>query len=108
MKFKKQFSVFPSSFKIIKNEFYSYDPSLMFEEDLSLEYLSEDLLQIHLDDKNTTIDLGWYGNLGTNNGAFKIYVIKNQDWENPLKIETSKSLKEISEKLRSIIDSIIE
>lgn len=80
MKFKKQFSVFPSSFKIIKNEFYSYDPTLMFEEDLNLEYLSEDLLQIHLDSKNTTIDLGWYGNLGTNNGAFKIYVIKNQDW----------------------------
>lgn len=107
MKFKKQFSIFPNSFEIIKNEFYSYEPLLMFNDKLNYEYLSEDLLQIHSESKNITIDLRWYGDLSNNKGFFKIYVVKNQDWENPLKIEKSKSQKEISEKLITIIESIV-
>ncbi|WP_339839698.1 hypothetical protein [uncultured Flavobacterium sp.] len=104
MEFTKQFSNFPNSFEIIKNEFYSYDPNLVFEESLSFYYLSEDLLQIHLESKNITLDLGWYGDLSNNKGCFKISIIGNEDWQNPLEIIKSKSQTEISEKLKKIIE----
>lgn len=49
------------------------------ESDLSLNNLKEDLLQVHFPN-NYVLDVGYYG---TTN-AFIIYVIQNQDWQNPV------------------------
>ena len=104
MNLRKQFSDFPKSLKVIKNEFYTYDPNSEFEEKLNYEYLTEDLLQLYLEKDCTTIDLGWYGDLSENKGCFKVYVIKNENWENPLEVVKSKSQAKISNELLRIIE----
>ena len=43
----------------------------------------EDLLQVSFFDEKYILDVGWYPN-PRKNGVFKVYVIKNYDWENPL------------------------
>lgn len=49
------------------------------------------------------IDLGWYPE-DDPNGTFKIYVIRNYDWNSPEEIFYSRSNKEISNKLQEIFD----
>ena len=96
----------PKCGKFVNHEFYIYDPNSDFIEDKNLFYLKEDLMQIEFDNLNLIIDLGWYGDVSNNKGKFKIFVIENQNWENPLKIESSYSQKEIVEKLNIVLDEI--
>lgn len=93
----------PSRCRITKNDFTTYNPETDFTEERSLFNLAEDLLQIEFDYSDLVIDLGWYGDISTNDGEFKIYVIENMDWENPIRIEKSKSQKTITEKLELIL-----
>ncbi len=92
----------PEGCNVIKNSFTTYDPELSYSVENSLKYLEEDLLQITISN-SILIDLGWYGNFETNEGSFKIYVIKNNDWDNPIRIESSKSQIEISRKIEMIL-----
>jgi hypothetical protein len=96
----------PKCGKFVKHEFYTYDPENDFTEEKNLFYLKEDLLQIEFEKLNLIIDLGWYGEISKNNGNFKIFVVENQDWENPRKVEVSSSQKKIFEKLSAIIEEI--
>lgn len=83
-----------------------YDPSKEFTQELNLYYLQEDLLQIESSDIGITIDLGWYGDTTTNIGKFKIYIIKDFDWENPQQeIEAISSI-EIYDKLIEVIKAL--
>lgn len=93
----------PNQCKVLKNSFSTYDPQIEYTEEKNLLYLSEDLLQIEVG--NLLIDLGWYGEISNNNGQFKIFVIKNQDWENPIQTESSKSQKIIKKTLENILAS---
>ncbi|MBK8243605.1 MAG: hypothetical protein IPK88_09275 [Saprospiraceae bacterium] len=98
--------ILPNNCIVNKNVFSTYDPEIEYSEEKSLAYLQEDLLQLEFKNLNLVIDLGWYGESRGNLGAFKIYVIKDFDWENPIKIETSKSQKEITLKLEQILSEI--
>lgn len=51
----------------------------------------EDLLQVSFFDEKYILDVGWYPN-PRKNGVFKVYVIKNYDWENPLFIRSHKNI----------------
>ena len=106
--FKLQSLIIPSGCRIVKNDFTTYDPEIEFTEEQNLYNLTEDLLQIEFDYSNLIIDLGWYGEISSNKGEFKIYVIENKDWENPLIIENSKSQKIITKKLELILLEIQE
>lgn len=106
IEYKLQPLIIPSGCRIVKNDFTTYDPEIDFTEDRNLYYLTEDLLQIELDYSNLIIDLGWYGEIFSNKGEFKVYVIENEDWDNPLKVEKSKSQKIITEKLEMILVEI--
>jgi len=108
MEFKLQPLIIPSGCRISKNDFTTYDPEINFTEERNLYNLTQDLLQIEFDYSNLIIDLGWYGEISSNNGEFKVYVIENKDWDNPLKIEKSKSQKIINEKLELILLEIRE
>ncbi|KIA97672.1 hypothetical protein OA93_11770 [Flavobacterium sp. KMS] len=108
MKLELQKFRMPIDCKIIENKFYTYDPELEYAEENNLFYLCEDLLQIKLERLDLIVDLGWYGNVSKNNGIFKIYIIKNENWEHPVKIEASKSQKEITRKLEEILFEITE
>lgn len=93
----------PKGFKIVRNEFYMYNPEKEYSEVLSLYYLQEDLLQITNEENNIIIDLGWYGNISTNNGEFIILVIKDLNWDNPEQEITSKSASEIYTKILELL-----
>ena len=94
---------FPLDCRIIKNDFHSYDPVNSFNEADSLKYLNEDLLQCSFPEDDMIIDLGWYGDIISNKGEFRIYVIKNENWETPFNIIYSKSAEEIKNLLTKIL-----
>lgn len=94
---------FPLDCKIIEHEFYSYDPLNAFNEADSLKYLNEDLLQCAFPVDGWFIDLGWYGDIRTNKGEFRIYIIKNENWDTPFNIIHSKSVEEITELFTKIL-----
>ncbi|MGB1040242.1 MAG: hypothetical protein ACPGVD_05175 [Flavobacteriales bacterium] len=96
----------PEKCKVVKNVFTTYDPSINYNEDDSLYNLQEDLLQIIFDDINLIVDLGWYGDFETNIGCFKIYIIKDFDWEDPLKVISSQSQSTIAKNLNQIFSAV--
>jgi hypothetical protein len=64
--------------------------------------LSQDLLQIQSVQRDIIIDLGWYPDHDPN-GEYKIFVIKNLDWENPLITYASRSKDEIVSKIERLL-----
>ena len=86
---------FPADCRIINNDFHDYDPLNSFNEEDSLKYLNEDLLQCSFPKDDLIIDLGWYGNVISNQGEFRIYIIKYQNWDIPFNVIHSKSVEEI-------------
>ncbi len=74
----------PRSFKIIQHEFYTYNPAQEYSEKQNIHYLNEDLFQVLHKPSNLRIDLGWYGDTSLNIGQYTLFVIKNEDWENPI------------------------
>lgn len=106
MNFELQQFPIPPDCQIVYNSFTTYDPETAYTEEKSQYNLSEDLLQIEFVSLNIIVDLGWYGNVETNDGYFKIFIVKNSDWENPLRIEISKSQSIITEKLEQIFIGI--
>ncbi|MGX7666722.1 hypothetical protein [Flavobacterium pedocola] len=103
MKYELQKLTVPDNYKVVQNVFFTYDPETDYSENENLLYLSEDLLQLKNEKLNLIIDLGWYGEIYSNKGTFKLYVIENQDWENPVITEASKSQKIITEKLEKLL-----
>ncbi|MBL4746457.1 MAG: hypothetical protein JKY08_08820 [Flavobacteriaceae bacterium] len=94
----------PEDCNIIVNEFYNYDPKKAFTEADNYRYLSEDLFQCAFPEEGLIIDLGWYGDLKTNTGEFKIDIILKENWEIPMHTIYSNSVREIKELLLKILD----
>lgn len=94
---------FPQDCRVIRHVFHSYDPVNSFNEDDSFSYLSEDLLQCSFPIDNIVIDLGWYGELTSSKGEFRIYVILNENWDFPSNIIYSKSPEETKGLLTKIL-----
>ncbi len=94
---------FPQDCVIINNDFYNYDPVNSFSEVDSLKYLNEDLLQCTFPEYDIIIDLGWYGDIISNIGEFRIYIIQNENWEIPFNIIHSKSTEEVRGLLTKIL-----
>jgi hypothetical protein len=69
-------------------------------------YLKEDLLQVEYSDgvlSSVIVDLGWYESEG-GEGIFKIFVLINNDWDNPVEVMEFKTIVE----LRYLLDKAIE
>jgi hypothetical protein len=94
---------FPSDCNVIQHDFYEYDPSVTFNLEQSIELLKEDLLQCSFPKDDLIIDLGWYGDVKSNKGQFKILVIKNENWEIPANTIHSNSSAEAKEILSKIL-----
>lgn len=92
----------PLDCRIIRNEFYAYDPVNSNEAD-NIKYLSEDLFQCSFPKDDLIIDLGWYGNATTGKGEFMIQVIVNENWDMPSNTIYSKSADETKELLTKIL-----
>ncbi|MCL2336018.1 MAG: hypothetical protein FWC60_01215 [Firmicutes bacterium] len=68
----------------------------------------QDMLQITYDN-NYVIDVGWYQDFDPN-GFFKIVIIKDNDWWNPVLIEKCTNTKDLSvymEKFTSYIQDLL-
>lgn len=74
----------PIVFKYDSNPFNGIDFKsgivMHIENDFSNETLREDMLQVTFPE-NYILDVGWYGTMK----GFIIFIIKNNDWENPIK-----------------------
>lgn len=76
--------------RVIKDDFIDIDKPLGIQED----DLYEDMFQVLFND-NYAIDVGWYGE-DIKSGCFKCYLLQNEDWENPVKVEETKDHREVS------------
>ncbi len=95
---------FPKDCEIIKHIFHDYDPVKAFNEEDCFDYLSEDLLQCYFSEEDIILDLGWYGDLISGKGEFRIQIIQNENWEVPVNVIHSKSVEEITILLNKTLD----
>jgi hypothetical protein len=72
-----------------------------------LYFLKEDLLQVEymINEDNYILDVGWYSEMDPN-GTFKIRVIKNFNWLNPLYLKKCKKEKDFFDSLKNAIEVI--
>ena len=94
----------PPNCIIKEHRFSTYDPLNSFDRLNSLKFLSEDLFQCYFPKEDMTVDLGWYGDAVKNDGEFKIKVIQNEYWDNPVRVFNSKSIAEIKGLLFKIME----
>lgn len=66
-----------------------------------IEDLKEDLMQIGLNN-GLIIDVGWYPSFNPS-GNFILYVIKNNDWNNPINVIYEKKINLLITKLNETI-----
>jgi hypothetical protein len=89
----------------IKNGNVAYDDISFINEDVDLheyiDYLKEDMLQIEFED-NILLDVGWRPSFEID-GKFYVSLIKNFDWENPIAIESIKSIKDLKLCINKIV-----
>lgn len=79
-----------AGWEVVFNDFTEYDILLHGENDIS--ELHEDLLQLYNSRFNLTIDLGWYREI---NRSYCLMIVKDYNWEKPLKEVWTKSKQEV-------------
>jgi hypothetical protein len=94
----------PGGWEVIWNNFIEIDPLMINgkDDDLWLDF-SEDILLIKNKFKNITLDLGWYPSINSS-GTFRIYLISNEDFNNPMEIYDSRSKDEIASKIEYFLN----
>lgn len=97
----------PTGWEMSYNKFWEIEPNELKEDDDSWMHFTQDILQMKYTFKkiNLIIDLGWYPETEVD-GTFRLELIKNKDWENPIKTFESRSKKQIVEKVEEIICDI--
>lgn len=84
----------PAGWFVAYNTFIDIDPKNLNVDDERWISFTQDLLQLRHKRSNILLDLGWYPD-GDSNGAYKIELIKDDDWMNPIKSFNSNSKDEI-------------
>lgn len=84
----------------------TYNPYKLSPEDMTdINYLSEDMLQVEYP-FGYLIDVGWYGRFSTLNGVFRICIIKNTKWDDPIFKEEYRSVTELYEEMKIAITKV--
>ena len=86
---------------MIKHEFYNVEPT--WDVSNKSDYLYEDLFQALHKESGLTIDLGWYDLPHT----FILYVIKNENWEQPVVEFKSVSAALVYANLLEVMEKIV-
>lgn len=103
--FKLQALRIPTGWVVGLNKFYEIEPTKMDENDiLSLLDFTEDILQITHKHEDIIVDLGWYPDMDPK-GNFRLVLIKNQDWQNPIEIFESRSSEEVRDKIDDFLET---
>tara|TARA_Y100000385_G_scaffold291975_1_gene375009 strand:+ start:12196 stop:12555 length:360 start_codon:yes stop_codon:yes gene_type:complete len=101
--FKLQEIELPDGITLVFSDFSTYDPSTQYSLELSSKYISEDLFQASFDEGRLVIDLGWYGDVETNIGEYKIQIIYGSDWDYPVTTIFAKSQGEARDTLIRVL-----
>ena len=91
--------IIPEQFEVTKNDFLI--------ENSDSDYI-EDILQIVYTPNKQIVDLGFYGCEVSQVGIYRIVVIKDFDWENPVVSIEAKTKEEIAAELDNLLKSMIE
>lgn len=86
--------VFFKNFNIIKDDF-----KVLNQKEIDLY---EDMFQAEFISRNLVIDIGWYGE-DIESGKFIIYLIQNENWDNPILKLFSRDLDNLTLNLEGII-----
>lgn len=88
---------------------FDFRGGIVIYNDLDVEdlYLKEDLLQVEYavnEFSKILVDLGWYGDEAEQKGIFKILVLKDSDWDNPIYTMEFESLDDLRIYLNDAIE----
>ena len=86
---------------VVYNDF-DINPNIPFEKQIFS--LKEDMFQVNYNDKYL-IDIGWSPDFDIN-GKFKIRIIKDFDWVNPIYFKKTNNLKQLYKLLKKCIEII--
>ena len=84
---------------------FQVDENLSFEE--QCWSYKQDMLNIEYNEGAYQLDVGWYSCFNPS-GTFKIVVIKDNDWETPVKIERCREMRELVEHMERFVAYIQE
>jgi hypothetical protein len=88
--------------KVIQNDFDLIDEDIALED--QKKELKEDMLQIELDDR-LTLDIGWYSK-PDGSGNFGLFIIEDEDWQNPILKIRSNSLKSLKRTIKTALKTL--
>lgn len=96
-----------NGWEVSYNKFLEIDPNDLKEDDDIWIHFTQDILQMKYVFKEIylTLDLGWYPETEFD-GTYRLEIIKDQDWINPLETFESRSKKEIVEKIEELLYQI--
>lgn len=69
-----------------------------------VDNLKEDLFQVNYDDK-FIIDVGWFPSF-SKNGQFKVVVIEDFNWDDPIYKKTSRTISELREHIEKSVSIV--
>ena len=91
---------------------FNFRGGVVLHNDLDMEdlFLKEDLLQVEYsinESAKIIVDVGWYGDESEQQGIFRIFVLKGNDWDNPIYAVEFKSLDDLKIYLNDAIEFAI-
>ena len=90
--------------KGISKKYIDFDVNRDIPLETQIDLLKEDLLQVCYDN-NYLIDIGWYPEFDEE-GAFRVYVIKDYQWDNPVVQKSCRNLNLLNKYVHECINLI--
>jgi len=70
--------------------------------ELQIDLLKEDLVQVYYSKENMYIDIWWYPSFNKD-GYFILFLIKDNDWDNPIEKKSFQTIYELKNWISNII-----
>ena len=98
----------PTGWVVSQNKFYEIEPIEVDPNDtlLWLDF-TQDILQIQHKHESIIIDLGWYPDMDPK-GNFRLVLIKNLDWQNPIETFETRSAEEVKNKIEYFLETVYD
>lgn len=90
--------------RITFNNFDDISPDKPLSE--QLDVLKEDLLQLEIGE-DYLIDVGYYPEFSLD-GEFKVFIIRDHDWAEPLRVKSCKTTELLIEYIQEVINEIVK
>ncbi|HLL05052.1 MAG TPA: hypothetical protein VK539_30985 [Myxococcaceae bacterium] len=88
----------PGGWNVEHNELRQLEPSQLSEGDPLWGFFTEDLMQLRAARGGVLLDVGWYPD-GDPKGSFQALLIRDQDWDHPLREFEARTLPDLVRQL---------